>query len=145
MALDLTPATGRHYRSTQKPPGAGTDWPKWTALVSAVGAMLGIALVVYVLIFANPARSENVIALLAVVGFTVLFGAWSIGHGLRTGIRSQTLTSTWPITRQSLIAAFAVVALVASAVNQIASPAVLASIVIASIASELVLGRMSVS
>jgi len=107
--------------------------------------MLCGAMLVYIVVFTNPSRSDNVIAFLATLAFGTDFGAWFAGHWVRTAVLGRTeLATTWPITRQALLSACGVVALAVSWLNGLGRPALVAAIAIAVVFSELVLRRLSV-
>jgi hypothetical protein len=64
---------------------------------------------------------------------------------VRTGVRRLPKDlSTWPITRQAVLGAAGVTSLAVLALNRVASPGVIALVVLVVLAAELVMRRMQV-
>lgn len=104
-----------------------------------------VGILVYIVLFTSPSRSENVLALLATLGFATMFSAWSLGFWLRTGRRpGRKRLSTWPVTRQAVLVAAGVAALAMMAVNRMANPGVVTLVIAVILAAELVIRRMRV-
>ena len=143
--LKLGEPRARTYRTTSKLARARFDPRLWASRLTTVGAFVSIGVLLYLLLFTNPARTENVLAFLATVGFVVLFAVWSLGYWARISIRRMPADfSTWPVTRQAVLAGVGVVALVTIVLNRLASAGVLVLIALALVTAELVLRRMRV-
>ena len=118
----------------------------WTAHATALGAFLNLVILVYLIVFTDPSRSENVLSLLAVLGFGTLFATWSVGYWVRA---TRTLDpghgSTWAITRQAVLVASGIEALAVLDLSRVAQPGAILLVVLVVTTAELVLRRMNLT
>jgi hypothetical protein len=73
LQLDLVEPRPQAYRAASKPPGVRLDIRLWVARVTTTGMLVSLGVLLYVVIFTNPAHSENVLAFLATLGFGTSF------------------------------------------------------------------------
>ncbi len=145
LRLELAEPKARGYRAATKPPRDGFQTQLWVSRITSAGAFATIGILIYIVLFTSPSRSENVLALLATLGFAAMFSAWSLGFWLRTGRRhNRERISTWPVTRQAVLAAAGVTALAMMAINRMANAGVVTLVIVVMITAELVIGRMRV-
>ena len=145
LQLDLVEPRPQAYRAASKPPGARLDIRLWVARLTTAGMLVSLGVLLYVVIFTNPARSENVLAFLATLGFGTTFALWSMGYWIRVESgRVPKDFRTGSLTRQALLGAAGVLALAILALNHLATvgAAILTGLVV--IAAELLLRRLPV-
>ena len=143
LRLEVGEPKAREYRAATKPPRDGFQIQLWVSRITSAGAFVTVGILIYIVLFTNPSRSENVLALLATLGFAMLFSAWSLGFWLRAGRRhSRGRMSTWPVTRQAVLIATGVTALAMMAINRTANAGAVMLVIVVIVAAELVMRRM---
>ncbi len=145
LKLDLAEPRPQTYRATSKPLGTRLDIRLWVARVTTTGMLVSLGVLLYVVIFTNPAHSENVLAFLTALGFGTTFALWSTGYWIRVGSgRVPEDFRTGALTRQALLGAAGVLALAILALNHLATVGAAILTVLVVIAAELLLRRFAV-
>lgn len=143
LELDLHAPTAREYRSVRKSSKLNLDIGIWLSRVTALASAVSLGLLVFLIVFADPVKGWNVLAVTVTIAFGVLFSVWSFEHWIHQGNTGNSHTdSTWSITRHAILAAAAVTALVGGAINGTSSLGLLAMITVTVVIADLVLQRV---
>ena len=107
-ATGASARTPTEYRGRSKRPGRWFLRRRALLHGGVTAAFLGCgAGIVRLLLFADPALEENVRTLYILAGFGGLFGFWSVGYWIRLRLspEGEHPHDSWPCTRQALLGA----------------------------------------
>ena len=144
LQLEISEPVGRAYRSSAPPPRAPGRTSVWFARATSAGAFASVALIVYLGVFTDPGRSENVLSMLAALGFATLFAAWSLGYWARASrMPAPAAFPTWTITRQAILLAAGMEALAVLTLSRMTHLGTIVLVALVVTAAELLLRRMN--
>lgn len=143
LELDLTGPTTRSYSASEHRRPHTPDLRKISNACTWIGTFASVALLGYVFVFTSPDHTENVLAFLALTGFTAFFAASAVGMWIRTSDDDSAIPpSRTTVSRQALLIAVGAMAVSVAAINGVVSPASTILTVLVIVSAELVLRRM---
>ncbi len=143
LELNLPAPKAREYRSVRRSPEHKLNIGLWLSRVTSLASAVSLGLLVFLIVFADPGKGWNVLAVTITIAFGVLFAVWSFEHWIRRGTTGNSRTaSTWPITRHATLAAAAATALVGGAINGTSSLGLVAMVAVTVVIADLVLRRI---
>ena len=145
LTLKLNEPEPRGYEPSAKPPQKRVDTTRWLWLAMGMGAATCPILLVFQLVFTNPAHGANVLAVVATIAFGALFSTWTFEYWLRRGpAGTSARPAPWALTRHAILAALGVAAMAVSALNGTASFGLLLLVAFTLIVADIVLRRVRI-
>lgn len=146
LTLDLKEPVARAYRPSSDPPKQTINFSRVLARITGFSSFTCIGLLVYLLVFTNPAKNTNVLAVLTTIFFGVVFSSWSFEHWFKRAGENEPekRISTWSITRHSILVAISVLALAGAALNRSASLGLIVLLIFTAVIGNHVLRRVQI-
>jgi len=143
LELNLPAPKAREYRAARRSPEHNLNIGLWLSRITSLASAVSLGLLIFLIVFADPRKGWNVLAVTITIAFGVLFAVWSFEHWIRRGNTDNSRTaSTWPITRHATLAAAAATALVGGAINATSSLGLVAMVAVTVVIADLVLRRI---
>lgn len=146
LTLDLKEPVARAYRPAAAPRKEALNVGRLLGIITGFSACTCIGLLAYLLIFTNPAKNANVLAVLTTIFFGVLFFSWSFEQWFKRTDENEPekRLSTWSITRHSVLGAVSVSALAGTALNRSASLGLVVLLIFTVVIGNYVLSRVRI-